>query len=241
MGLVKRLTRNKLVPFRNPQDARFRSVRLVGGLNLLAGTVLAELQIAERNETQTITFTGSPTGGYIRIGWDGSYTAQIDIATISAANIQTAVNNLLGANAVAVTGTGPYVLTFSGNEYSRRDVTLGILDSVLTGGTTPTVAITESQKGSIGLVGQMAAYNDAGANGIAVARAVLYMDTQTDSAGRVLNEYGNPAGTDVMVYDAGEFLCSKLIGLDANAILDLGRLTSGSAFNVAGAVLRIGG
>lgn len=237
----RNLTRTKIQPVRYPERARTVAGRLPGGVNYPAGTVMAEQQIAARNETQTVTITGTPTGGSITLSINGSTTVAIAFDA-TAATVQAALETILGVGNVTVSGgPGPgtaWVAIFAG-EYGNSDVALMTAASSLTGGTTPAVAVTESQKGSPGLIDMFAAYNDAGSNGLAKAMGVLMYSVQTDAGGRILDEFGISTELTTPIYVGGEFLCSELTGLDANGVADLGKLSSGSAYTVAGAILSI--
>ena len=106
------------------------------------------------NEQQTITITGTPTGGSFTLTFEGQTTAGIAFDA-NAAAVDSALEALsnIGVGEVAVTGGPgpgtPWVVTFS--------VTLGAqnLDqmtatSSLTGGTTPAVAVTTNVPGVVG-------------------------------------------------------------------------------------------
>jgi hypothetical protein len=214
----------------------------------VAGQVLGEVQVAAADEVQTITLGGTPNGGTFTLLYPaangGSYDAAGPIAwngtgSVLAANIQAALDALFGTGQVVVTGTGPFTLTYSGSQVAKRDLPQPIAVNNLTG-TSPTVTPATTTQGSPGLVGTFDAYNDALSDGTQVARAVLAAPVRTAPDGTIIDEFGSPAGYTAEVWVSGDFLCSDLIGLDANGAADLGKLLSGSAFSVAGAILRIG-
>jgi hypothetical protein len=245
---TKTLTQDRCKPCQFPDTARTRSVRFPGGVSLKAGQVLGEVQVAAADEVQTITLGGTPNGGTFSLLYPAANGGSYDLvgpiawngtgATL-AANIQAALDAHFGASQVVVTGTGPFTLTYSGSLVSKRDVPAPIAVNNLTG-TTPTVTVATTTPGSVGLVGVMDAYNDGATNGLQVARAVLVAPIRTAPDGSLVDEFGSPAGHTAEVWVSGDFLCSDLLGLDANGVADLGKLISGSAFNVAGAILRIG-
>jgi len=105
------------------------------------------------DEVQTLTLSGSPTGGTFALGVprdDGTITPTAAIAfDATAAQVRAALAVVLGAGNVAVTGSGggPWEVTCVGN-LSHRDVALLALHlNNLTGGTTPTLGIVEKTKG----------------------------------------------------------------------------------------------
>ena len=105
-------------------------------------------------EVQTVTVTGTPTGGDYKLGF-GDQTTGVITYNSSAADVQTALRALsnISATGVSVTGSagGPYTVTFA-NEYATVDVPLITLDdNDLTGGTAPSVTIVETTPGSAAL------------------------------------------------------------------------------------------
>lgn len=105
------------------------------------------------NEVQTISITGTPTGGTFTLTFKGQTTAPIPY-NASAAAIQTALEGLgtIQAGQVAVTGGAlpgtPAVVTFTGL-LGGRDVPLMTANSgALTGGTSPTVTVTATTAGA---------------------------------------------------------------------------------------------
>lgn len=103
------------------------------------------------NEVQTITISGTPTGGTWRARYGGQSTEPLAF-DISAANLQTelrALSSIDGAH-VAVSGSagGPYTVTFSGDLGGLDVEMIGVDGTDLTGGTDPDVAVVETTKGS---------------------------------------------------------------------------------------------
>lgn len=103
------------------------------------------------NEVQTVTITGGPTGGTFTLSFNGQATGAIAF-NASAAAVQAALRALsrVGPDGVAVAGNagGPYTVTFQGR-HGRKDVPLlGKDNTLLTGGTSPNVTVTETTKGS---------------------------------------------------------------------------------------------
>ena len=112
---------------------------------------------AGANEVQTLSTTGTPTGGDFTLIVLGQETAAIAYNAAAGA-IQTAINN-----ALAVLGTGHTVgvtggalptnapITFSGAQVSGRDIPpITVGTNSLTGGTTPAPAIAQTTAGRSG-------------------------------------------------------------------------------------------
>lgn len=100
---------------------------------------------------QTVTITGTPTGGTFTLSHGGATSAAIAYNAAAAA-VQTAVRALGGAVANAtVTGTGPYTITLGVVGVASGPITAD--GSALTGGTAPKVTVTPSPSLDRGLRG----------------------------------------------------------------------------------------
>lgn len=103
------------------------------------------------NEVQTVTITGTPTGGSFTLSY-GSQTTSAIAYNATASAVQTALSNLssIGAGNVAVTGGPgpgtPYVVTFQGSLGSRNIASMTATGS-FTGGTSPAVAVATTTAG----------------------------------------------------------------------------------------------
>ena len=103
------------------------------------------------NEVQTVTITGTPTGGTFRLTFDGQQTATIAY-NANAATVQAALEALsnIDAGYVAVTGGPgpgtPYVVQFTG-PLADRNVPQMTATHAFTGGTTPAIAVTTTTAG----------------------------------------------------------------------------------------------
>lgn len=106
------------------------------------------------NEVQTITITGTPTGGSFTLTFDGQTTANIAYNAIASA-VQSALVALSNLNTGDVTVTGgpgpgtPYVVTFGGAKASQSVPNMTATGS-FTGGSTPAVAVVETTPGTPG-------------------------------------------------------------------------------------------
>lgn len=107
-----------------------------------------------QNEVQTITISGTPTGGTFRLSFRGQATAAIAFNAAAAA-VQTALLALgnVGATDLAVTGGPgpgtPYVVTFGGNLAGQDVDTIALDTNSLTGGSTPTVTTAVTTPGGV--------------------------------------------------------------------------------------------
>lgn len=102
------------------------------------------------NEQQTVTITGTPTGGTFTLGFEGETTAAIAFNAAAAA-VKAALEDLDSIVSVTVTGGPgpgtPWVVTFSGPNLSDTNVPQMTATSSLTGGTSPAVAVTTGTGG----------------------------------------------------------------------------------------------
>lgn len=110
----------------------------------IAGSLALSNLPAKRNETQKVTIGGSPTGGTFTLTLSGQTTAAIAYNATAAA-VQSALEALsnIEVGDVTVTGAdgGPWSVEFKG-QYQYKDVADMTATSSLTGGTSPSVAVT---------------------------------------------------------------------------------------------------
>src|SRR3954470_25073905 len=93
------------------------------------------------NEQQTITITGTPTGGTFTLTFNGATTATIayNAAAAAVTTALEALPNIGPGNVVTTGGPGPgtpYVVTFQ-NQLARQNVAALTAAHAFTGGTTP--------------------------------------------------------------------------------------------------------
>lgn len=105
---------------------------------------------AEYDEVQTLTVTGGPTGGTFVLRFGGQNTSTIAY-NASAATVQTALQALssIGSGNALVTGPngGPWVVEFTGTLGFQVQSLITLQTNSLTGGSSPSVSIVESQLG----------------------------------------------------------------------------------------------
>jgi hypothetical protein len=129
---------------------------------LMSGTVLARYAsgtyaglyapyAGDASEAQTVTITGTPTGGTFTLTLNGETTAAIAYNATAAA-VESALEALPSLDAASVTvtgGPGPgtaYVVTFGGS-YAGANVAQMTTSGSFTGGTSPAVAVTTTTAG----------------------------------------------------------------------------------------------
>lgn len=223
-------------PAMYPELARTDAVKLAVG-TYAKGTVIGQNStLTTANEVQTITFTGTPTGGTFTLSFGGQVTAAITYSTTAAtlqANILAALAALstIGSTsniAVSASATVPTV-TFQGAMAGLDQPMILVVANALTGGTTPALSVAETTKGrTVG--GGYAAYNDSLSDGTNVAKAILQYDTVVDTFGKYTVGGGEWGGTQLSApaFFRGYFKTAELTGLDANGVADFGRLVQGS-------------
>ena len=138
-----------------------------GRFTLLSGTILTKSSTdptkvkayaglgSNVNEQQTITITGTPTGGTFTLTFGGKTTAAITYAATSA-QVLAALELLtsigqgnMSATGGALPGTA-VIVTFINELGDAAQAAMTANGAALTGGTTPAVAITRSTPGTTG-------------------------------------------------------------------------------------------
>lgn len=102
---------------------------------------------ANGNQSYTLTISMA-TGGNYDLTIDDQAIDDISHSS-NAAAIQSAINAVLGPNSVTVTGSGPYVIEFTGDEWKNKAVTASIDDMDLTGMGGESGTLVELQPGGI--------------------------------------------------------------------------------------------
>lgn len=170
------------------------------------------LQVVPVNELQTLSITGSPTGGSFTLTFSGQTTAAIAYNATAAAvqSALEALSNIAVGDVLCAGGAlpgSPVTITFKG-AYANTDVAAITATSSLTGGSTPAVVITETTKG--GDTAKLYNRKDGGAWNLinhTYSFDITKRSTFTQSAGRVyitngINKltYYDIAADDVISY-----------------------------------------
>jgi hypothetical protein len=128
------------------------SFRPTGG-QIESGVLLASsAALGGANEQQTVTITGTPTGGTFTLTYNGATTANIAYNAAAAA-VVSALEALPNIGPGNVAGSGgalpgtPVVITFQ-NQLGRQNVGQMTAAHAFTGGTTPAIAVTTTTAGS---------------------------------------------------------------------------------------------
>lgn len=219
-----------------PGDGRTFAAAFAANQTLKKGTVVGQIDASPASEEQTLTITGSPTGGTFTLTFEGQTTDPIAYDATAAA-VQAALEGLSTIGAGNVAGGGgalpgsAITMTFQG-DLANQPQPLVVVSASLTGGTSPAAAITRTTAGIA--YGKWAAYASGNSDGTQTPRGILAIDVATDAAGKTT--YGSaPTGGEhgekypsAPIYYKGEFRVQDLTGLDTNALTDFARLISGS-------------
>lgn len=161
------------------------------------------------DEVQTVTITGTPTGGTFTLTYSGQTTAAIaynaTAATVKAA--LAALSNIKAEDIVVAGGPGPgtpWTVTFSGGAADGHNVAEMTATSSLTGGTTPAVAVTTTTGGGGAIT----------VNGISIA-SQTYPDAAAGSA-----IPGFPGQIDSLLFTSGSWLFLDGGNLDLGLVRD---------------------
>lgn len=190
------------------------------------------------NEQQTLTFGGTTSGGSFILQWNGPTQYQTGSIVWSATaatlvtNIQTQLDLLFGVGNAIAAGTSPYTIDFIG-ALAAKSIPLPTVISSLTG-TSPTLTPSETGIGHPGL-GLAQPYASGASDGRQTFRIILKMATSTDIFGQIITDRPELL-TVARVYTRGVFFCSDLVGLDANAVSQAGRLINANTIATTGAV-----
>jgi len=152
----------------------------MGVIETARGTPLetAGAPSAGTDEVQSIDITGTPTGGTFKLSFMDEVTADIAYDADAAA-VEAAVEalNCIGSGGCTIAGTNPnFGATFGANLAKLGGLPLFVLEeNALTGGTTPSVSITQDTPG-VTADGRGAGK---GARVVDVTNGVLYINTGT--------------------------------------------------------------
>lgn len=240
MGAATRVyTGQGLSPCIYPEVAKTDAVKLGTG-TYAAGLVLGQKTgLSAVNEVQTLTFTGSPTGGTFKLTFNGVETGAITFsgtAATLAANVQTALEALsqIGTGGVTVAAnSGAPQITFAGALAGREQPPITFSNNALTGGTSPTASVAETTPGQQA-GGSWGAYSDGASNGLQIAKAILQYATVVTPDGKHYTAADAPSAAggglsalNASAYITGYFRTADLTGIDANGVADLGRIVKG--------------
>jgi hypothetical protein len=242
-AVIRRNAYSRLVPFYPGSYDRRRPVNLAPSTTFPAGQVLGISGVAANN-VQTLTTTGTPTGGSQTITFTDpnsgdpiTFVVAFDSTNTQA---QTAMRAAIGNSDVVVTG-GPQpgstlIFTFSGTRYAGRPIyPMTTVTTGLTGGTTPAASFAQTTAGRT--ANTYGIY--VGGSATDPAKCLLEYACITDAAGYAT--FGTTAATDgsaepsVPAYFGGVFRIGDTTGMDAGALVDMGaRMESGAVTDADG-------
>lgn len=225
---------DKLEPAQNPNSAR------------TSHGILKPATVGT-NEVQRLTVTGSPTGGDFKLTYTDENGVAYETAAIAynanAAAIQSALRALapIGSTGVNVTGTGPFDVEFAGPLAAKNQRMLTLSNNGLTGGSSPSVGITEQTEGidTVKLkypIGQLVRQKTDGTNewakqgtsGYAGPLRIVKYPVVLNNSGEW--QYGASwldgqqiSDDSVGMYESGDFFISDLVG-DVAALIASGHL-----------------
>lgn len=247
IGTMRAYKGSGLNPIIYPEKAKTDACKFAPG-TYVAGTVVGQLNsLTAANDVQTITVSGTPTGGSFTLQFMGSITGNIAF-NATATNVRDALIALptIGTGNVSCSG-GPFpgtpvVVTFQGALAGQLEPLITLYTNSLTGGAAPNVAVAHTTPGN-SAGGSWLAYNNGASDGSDIAKGVLKYDLSVDSFGNHTSGGGEWGGMELSapVYIAGYFRTADLTGLDAAGITDLGRIVRGSVAQIAniGTILEI--
>jgi hypothetical protein len=195
----------------------------------------------------TITFQGTLAGVYVpQLGLTTSLLVGAGTATQTVVNFGSA-----GANILASGGPLPgsvVTLSFQNALGNQAVATLTTTSTGLTGGTAPAAIVTHTTTGSAGTPGQYFAYSPNNTDGSQVAKCLLQFDSAVDANGNIT--FGSQTGGQAAggfgqtfkqapAFFRGMFRSQDLVGLDTNAINQMGRLLQGDLSAPNGAIIRL--
>lgn len=222
-----------------PEAAKTEAVRLIPG-TYVSGQVLGQFTTwTAANDVQTLTIDYTPTGGSFRLSFDGVLTSAIAFnASVAAVQAILDAHPSIGSGQVVVSGAGAlpgnvHTFTFSGSRVAGiYQPTMIVTANALTGGTPGTVAIAHTTEGRTA-GGAWGPYDDTLSNGLNIAKAINMKACVVNTYGEIfggssVNLDIGPRSFTADVYIAGYFRTADMTGIDAAAVADLGKLTTGT-------------
>lgn len=244
--VTRRYTNARLVPLYEGAYNRRRPVNLAPSTTFAAGVALGISGVAA-NAVQTLTTTGTPTGGSQTVTFNdpqsGAAITFVVPFDATAAIAQTNMRAAIGNSDVVVTG-GPQpgtalIFTFSGTRYAGRPIYAMTTVAAFTGGTAPAASFAQTTVGRT--ANTYAAYVGGGATD--PAKCLLEYPCTTDAAGYVSfgsQAYSGEGGLmpSAPAWFGGVFRLGDTSGLDAGGIVDLGaRFESGTIADADAVIL----
>src|SRR5882672_3715158 len=214
-------SQSQLQPVYNPAQARSRNVNLAAG-TYLRGTVLGQVTNVGADAVQTITVSGTPTGGTVVVNVSPTTINAPNTITLNYNNTVAAAQPLFdavyGPGNTKVTGTtlpgGSLIVTFIGDLAGQPVTAFTKGANGLTGGSSPDFAIAQTTTGVLN-VGTFAAFAHGNSDGTQVAKGLLMYPCTVDASGNITFSTEIPRLTEnaAPIYWAGAFRSEELVGL----------------------------
>lgn len=180
----------------------------------------------EHDEVQTVTITGSPTGGNFTLTFGANTTSNIAY-NASASTVQAALQALssIGSGNATVTGSngGPWTVEFTGSLGNASQALITGNGGGLTGGSSPNVAIARVQAGSTW----------------STASATTY--TLKHVGAIVIFNAANAQGTSVRLHSGAYYAYSALVSAHSAEFSAKVNAIDVTTFNSSGTETYIGG
>lgn len=226
---VRRYTGQGVKPYMLPEKAKPDAVRLAPG-TYPAGQCLGQFtNWTLTNDVQTLTVTGTPTGGSFYLNFNGDIIGPVPFNATNA-QLQALLDAApqIGTGQTVVTG-GPLpgstlVITFSGSRTAGINQPLVTVQATaLTGGASPAAAVAHTTPGAFA-GGGFGKYVDGNTDGTGVFKAILQLAAVVNTYGEAQVGGGQWGETNysVPVWIAGYFRPADLTGFDAAALADVG-------------------
>jgi hypothetical protein len=224
-----------VLPLYRGREAVSLPVNLPPGVSYPAGQLLIQAAAAA-NDVQTLTVTGTPTGGTLTLAGThprsgAAYTVTLNFNS-TVAQTQAALNAALGESGLITVGGGTLpgaTQTFTGAGLAAGVPipVMTVAANALTGGSTPAGAVAHTTTGAA--AGTFSAYTGSG-----TARCVLQYPSASDGSGYITlgaaatGDFWGLTRFDTPAWFGGYFDPADLVGLDATAVGQLGRMLAGA-------------
>ncbi len=226
-----------LQPKYKPEMVLDLPVNLEANRQFSGPTILGQVTSANQNAIQTVVRASTPSAGTFTLAFGQSLifkTVQLAF-NATGAQVQAALEalpNIGKGNVTVAFATQTWTITFAGDLLNKPQPT------VVVGDNTTGVAFTASTTQAGIQNGAWGPYDDSASDGRQVARAILRHACSVEPNGRVSlartqggSEHGSTLASASAAFAGGIWETSKIAGVDANAIADLGRLISGTTAN----------
>ncbi len=218
------------------------AIRPTANLAILKGQLLVAETNSSASDVQSLATAGGPTSGSFQLSFNGQLTGPIAFnGTVT--QVQTALSGLanIGPGNLACAGgplgTAAIVITFAGELASLPQPLINVVNSTLSGGTSPTATLSRTTAG-VGY-GRFRIYAGAG------MPVISQYDFRSDERGRVIKGQALlpqfSLDPDTSSWIGGVFRNGDLIGLDATAVTNMGARWFTGSLSDANALLIVPG